>query len=773
MLSIYQNLFKRRQRREYLDDKYRPRKSSLLVWLQRVIFTALLIVIGIFLMLLSNYVYAEASTDKFQQVSMSNIRAGSLLIKSPTNTYQKIPLLHTDVQMNISGMISRSHIKQQFKNTSDNWIEAIYVFPLPETAAVDHMRMRIGERIIEADIKEKRLAKKIYEKAKSEGKKTALVEQERPNMFTNSVANIGPGETIVIEIEYQQTLHYDQGEFSLRFPMAITPRYIPGTPSPVISAPNIFSPAISAPTISSMAISENISFTGSGWAHNTLQVHDASRITPPLYVGANKINPVSLNINLDAGFPLQFLVSRYHPIIKRKNHDIINVTLASGVTPSDRDFELVWSPQKNQVPGSAISSSDFPNTTFPRAAAFNEVVNDEHYQMIMLTPPANGAYNGQPLAREVTYIIDTSGSMYGISLAQAKQSLLMALERLRLHDKFNIIQFNSMTDQVFRHAKFASFENVLTAKQYVKNLQADGGTEMAPALKLALNNSTDDSYIKQIIFLTDGSVGNETALFDIIHKKLGNNRLFTIGIGAAPNSYFMRKAAQFGRGTFTYISDVNEVNEKMTALFSKLESPVMTDISIVINDNIKAEILPKRIPDLYQGEPIILAIKSDEKLNSIKLTGKQALAPWSATLNLNPAKSSKGIATFWARKKIAVLSDSLHEGADSEQVRSDIIDIALTHHLVSKHTSLVAVDKTPSRAQQTRLHRPLNRQALPVNLPHGQSAPASYGQLAQTASSAELNLIFGFSLLMLSLALTVLLRSNETDSANQPNHPVT
>jgi len=751
MLSIYHNLFKRRQRREYLDDRYRPRKSSFLIWLQRIIFTALLVVIGVFLMLLSNYVYATTAADEFPQVSMSNIREGSLLIKTASSTYQQIPLLHTDVEMNISGMISRSHIKQKFKNTSENWIEAIYVFPLPETAAVDHMRMRIGERIIEADIKEKQQAKQIYQKAKRAGKKAALIEQERPNMFTNSVANIGPGETIVVEIEYQQTLHYDQGDFSLRFPMAITPRYIPGT-----SLPAITESASSAET--NTAISENVSFTGSGWASNTLQVPDASRITPPLYSGTNKINPVSLNINLDAGFPLQFLVSRYHAIIKRKNNNTINITLANGVTPSDRDFELVWSPQKNPVPGSAI----------PRAAAFNEMVNDENYQMIMLTPPANGAHNGQPLAREITYIIDTSGSMHGISLEQAKQSLLMALERLRLHDKFNIIQFNSTTDQVFSKAKFASFENILTAKRYVKNLKADGGTQMAPALNLALKKSTDDNYIKQIIFLTDGSVGNETALFDIIHKKLGDNRLFTIGIGAAPNSYFMRKAAQFGRGTFTYISNVNEVNEKMTALFSKLESPVMTDIGITIDEKIKVEILPKRIPDLYQGEPIILAIKSDKKLNSIKLIGKRALAPWSATLNLNHTKSSKGIATFWARKKIAELSDSLHDGADSEQVRTDIIDIALIHHLVSKHTSLVAVDKTPSRAPQTQLHK----QALPVNLPHGQSAPVSYGQLAQTASAAELNLIFGFSLLMLSLALTVLLRSDEVDSTSQADHPV-
>jgi len=740
MLSIYQNLFKRRQRREYLDDRYRPRKSSFLIWLQRIIFTALLIVIGVFLMLLSNYVYAATAADEFPQVSMSNIREGSLLIKTPSSTYQQIPLLHTDVEMNISGMISRSHIKQRFKNTSEDWIEAIYVFPLPETAAVDHMRMQIGERIIEAQIKEKQQAKQIYQNAKRSGKKAALIEQERPNMFTNSVANIGPGETIVIEIEYQQTLHYDQGEFSLRFPMAITPRYIPG---------------------GAMPASENISFSGSGWAHNTLQVPDASRITPPLYTGENKINPVSLNINLDAGFPLQFLVSRYHAIIKQKKNNIINVTLAHGVTPSDRDFELVWSPQENQTPDSTIPSTN------PRAAAFNELVSDENYQMVMLTPPANGALNGQPLAREITYIIDTSGSMYGISIEQAKQALLMALERLRLHDKFNIIQFNSSTDQVFSQAKFASFENILTAKRYVKNLRADGGTQMAPALNLALKKSTDDNYIKQIIFLTDGSVGNETALFDIIHKKLGNNRLFTIGIGAAPNSYFMRKAAQFGRGTFTYISDVNEVNEKMTALFSKLESPVMTDISIALNDNIKAEILPRRIPDLYQGEPVLLAIKSNEKLNSIKISGKRALAPWSANLNLNHSKSSKGIATFWARKKIAELSDSLHEGADKDQVRTDIIDIALTHHLVSKHTSLVAVDKTPSRSKQTQLHK----RALPVNLPHGQSTPVSYGQLAQTASTAELNLIVGFSLLMLSLALTVLLRSNAADSEHHTDQP--
>lgn len=723
MLSINQFFFKRRQRREYLNDRYRPQKSRFLVWLQRFIFSALLMVIGVFLLLLSNYVYAADAAEKFQHVSMNNIREGSLLIKTSSHSYKKIPLLHTDVKMDISGMVSRSRIKQHFKNTSENWIEAIYVFPLPATAAVDRMRMRIGERIIEAEIKEKKQAKKIYEQAKRAGKKAALVEQERPNMFTNSVANIGPGESIVIEIEYQQTLHYEQGEFSLRFPMAITPRYIPSFKQ------------------NDAATSENISFNnGTGWAVNTQQVKDAARITPPLHNGPHKINPVSLNINLDAGFPIQQINSRYHRIIQQHNNKIINIKLADGVTPSDRDFELVWSPQINHT---------------PQAAVFNETINGEHYQMIMLTPPSNGAKNSQPLARDVTYIIDTSGSMHGISMTQAKQSLLMALERLRLHDKFNIIQFDSTTEQLFSQPQFASFENILRAKQYVKNLQADGGTEMAPALTLALKNATSESFIHQVIFLTDGAVGNETALFDIIHKNLGQRRLFTIGIGAAPNSYFMRKAAQFGRGGFTYIGNVNEVNEKISSLFNKLENPLMTNIKLEIDGAIKTDILPVRIADLYQGEPIVLAIKSDKKIPSIKITGSRALSMWSTTLNLNSAKNSKGIATFWARKKIAALSDRVHEGANKEQVRSDIINIALNHHLVSKHTSLVAVDKTPARALQSKL----NSQAVPVNLPHGQSAPINYGRLAQTATSAELNLIIGFSLLMLSLALVVLLRS--------------
>jgi len=733
MLFINTHFLKRRPRREYLNDKYTPRKSNFFIWFKRIIIILLLITLGLLLMLLGNLAYGDTRTSEFQNIEFNKLSQGSMLIKTNTSgIYQQVPLLHTDVDMHISGMIVRSNIKQQFKNISDNWIEAEYVFPLPENAAVDHMQIRIGGRIIEGRIKEKLDAKRAYEKAKRDGRKAALVEQQRPNLFTNTVANIAPGESIIVEIEYQQVLHYEQGNFSLRFPMAITPRYIPD---------NIQQQSTlhTSNHTSENSTEETISFSLTGWGHNTNQIQDATQITPPLQSAPNKINPVSINIKLNAGFPLEKLFSRYHNIIKQQTNDIITISLANGVTPSDRDFELVWTPQINHT---------------PKAAVFSEKINTDYFQMLMLAPPIDGAHNGQPLARDINYIIDTSGSMHGISMHQAKQSLLMALDRLRLHDKFNIIQFNSITDQLFSHSQIASFENILIAKQYINRLKAEGGTEMAPALKLALNNPTDTYYVHQVIFLTDGSVGNESALFDIIHKNLGNSRLFTIGIGSAPNSYFMRKAAQFGRGSFTYISDVNEVNNKMTSLFSKLESPLMTDIKLHFDQNIVTEIWPERLPDLYNGEPVILAIKSDKPLQEVTLTGTRALSPWRAKLNLKTENTSKGIGIFWARKKIAALMDSIQGGANKEQVRANIIDVALTHHLVSKYTSLVAVDKIPSRPVDSRL----DKTRMPVNLPHGQSTYKTFGRLPQTATSAKLNLLFGFSLMMLGLALAVLLR---------------
>ncbi|HZT63665.1 MAG TPA: VIT domain-containing protein, partial [Burkholderiales bacterium] len=258
------------------------------------------------------------------------------------------PLLHTDVEIKVSGLVARAHVTQTFRNSSDEWFEGVYVFPLPENSAVDRLRMRIGERVVEGEIRERAAAKKAYEAARDSGRRAALLEQERPNVFTSSVANIGPREDIVVEIEYQQTLRYDAGAFSLRFPMTVGARYIPGAPLAGRS--------------------------GSGWSPDTVRVADASRITPPvLHPSMGPINPVSIRVELDAGVPLTRIDSPYHRVRLEKDgprKDVVE--LDDGATPANRDFELTWTP--------AVQSA-------PRAAWFAEKRGDRTYGLLMILPP--------------------------------------------------------------------------------------------------------------------------------------------------------------------------------------------------------------------------------------------------------------------------------------------------------------------------------------------------------------------------------------------------
>ncbi|RKZ65296.1 MAG: marine proteobacterial sortase target protein, partial [Gammaproteobacteria bacterium] len=457
------------------------------------------------------------------KVKPGNIKQGSLLFKTSndlTQDYTLCPTLDTDVHIQITGMTARATVKQKFHNNSADWQEGIYVFPLPENAAVDRLRMFIGDRIIEGQIKEKQQARKEYQQAKIEGKRASLVEQERPNIFTTSVANIGPGEDIMIEITYQQPVSYQNKTFNIRFPMVVAPRYIPG--KTVVTG-----------------------FQGTGWSLNTDQVADASRITPHVIntdqdlenePEHTSVNPVSLSIDLDAGFLLSNIDSPYHPIdIGIPDKTKYSIQLQNKRVPANRDFVLDWKAEAGKA---------------PMAALFTEEKDSDIYSLIMLLPPASET--SPVLHREVIYVIDTSGSMSGPSIVQAKQALNLALDRLKPGDRFNIIQFNSYTEKLFQFPQPLTHHALRQAHQYIDNLEAQGGTEMAPALSAALlkrgNNTNQNNYnIRQVIFLTDGSIGNEDKLFNIIQSQIGDSRLFTIGIGSAPNSHFMGRAAKFGR----------------------------------------------------------------------------------------------------------------------------------------------------------------------------------------------------------------------------------
>ena len=662
---------------------------------------------------------AELDNLTADYVKKNDVVSGSVLFKTDKpGLYKRAPVLKTDVHMRVNGMIVRTKVVQRFKNPGQTWLEGVYVFPLPEKAAVDHMRMKIGDRVIEGKIKEKQEAKKIYAKAKREGRKASLVEQERPNIFTNSIANIGPGETVAVEIEYQQTLTFDKDRFRLRFPLVVAPRYIPGK---------------------AVDVTEQIArFGGSGWAKNTDQVQDASRITPPVaHPSEKKLNPVSIQVDLNAGFPMVLVQSTYHRIDKQiKSAEQMILKLHDKVVPADRDFELVWQPDRGHM---------------PRAALFTEQKDNDRYMMLMVMPPDQMQSYQQTLNREVIYVIDTSGSMGGTSIKQARRALRYAIKDLKPGDYFNVIQFNSVTSKLFEYAVPADQVNINQALSYVDSLRATGGTEMASALHAALQDSETSGLVRQVIFLTDGSIGNEDNLFSIIKRKLSNSRLFTVGIGSAPNSHFMSKAAQFGRGTYTYIGKLSEVDEKMSGLFKKIQTPLLTDIKVDWPTGTQVEMWPQRIPDLYIGEPLVVTARTSTLKGNVVISGKRLQQQWKMSIPINANAQSRGVGVLWARDKIAYLMDRLQDGTAKDVIRKGVLDLALEHHLVSKYTSLVAVDVTPSRP----LTESVEKKALQVNLPAGWEHGKVFGSLPQTATDSVWDLLLGSMLIGLGCFLAL------------------
>ena len=641
---------------------------------QRFPFLPLLIVfLSVFLF--SNGSWPAQSPTLGRAMKAQDAEAGTLLVRtSDHGQLRPMPTLATDVNINVTGMIARSTVTQHFGNPTDQWLEGIYVFPLSESAAVDTLLMKIGERVIIGEIEERVKAKKIYEEAKKAGKKASLLEQERPNIFTTSVANIGPGEVVSITIEYQEDLRYSQGEFSLRFPMVVGPRYIPGTQ-----------------TITG--------FSGTGWSEDTNQVPDASRITPPVAdPSKGPINPVSIQVHIDAGFPIH-VNSPSHDIQVTQDSSGTLIALEEQTVPADSDFVLEWRPRVGDA---------------PNAALFSDVFQGDTYALLMLMPPSDPDATVERLPRETIFVIDTSGSMDGTSIRQAKEALRLALRRLAPEDSFNLIQFNSTASRLHTSSQPATQKNIDRAVRYVKNLDAGGGTEMMDALRFALRQTAEINKVRQVIFITDGEVGNESALFSYIKNNLGRSRLFTVGIGSAPNSHFMTKAAEYGSGSFTYIGSTTEVQRKMGELFSKLESPVLSQIVIDWKGQ-KAEHWPKYIPDLYLGEPVVIAAKLPKLGADVGIHGWRGGKPWAVDFKLEGGSTHAGIDRLFARRKIDALNSRLLDGANADAVRAEIVAIGLNHHLVTKHTSLVAVEQVVSRPQD----QSLKSSALPTNLPKG------------------------------------------------------
>ncbi len=644
-----------------------------------------------------------SAPESAPELTPDAVQQGELLLPGAEGKYHPAPMLSMDVDIRVSGIVARATVKQQFTNDSDEWVEALYVFPLPDESAVDHLEMRINDRIIIGKIQKKEEARQTYEAAKKEGKKASLLSQLRPNIFTTAVANIGPRETVIIQIEYQQVVQRQDRVYSLRFPMVVGPRYTPESS---------FVTGVHTPALEALSV-----------------------------VGPDEepVNPVTLHVNLAAGMEISRIDSLYHGIASKKNEEnSLDIRFTEEVK-ADRDFVLEWEQERSQT---------------PTATLFSEQRGDERYMLLMVMPPEQEQQ--EPLAREIVFILDTSGSMGGESIRQAKTALLMAVERMRPQDRFNVIEFNSSARALFRDSKAGSRENVHQAVAFINQLEANGGTEIRKALELALDGKQRHERIRQVVFLTDGSVSNEEELFALINNQLGDSRLFTVGIGSAPNSYFMTRAATLGRGSYTFIGKLEEVQEKMTSLFTMLEQPAVTNLQLAGADGF--EILPAPLPDLYQGEPLTVVMKGQGRPDKLLLSGMQGgLKPWRAAIDTTAFAERPGIAVLWARKKIKILMDSLASGADAQQVEQDVTELALTNHLVSRYTSLVAVEEKISRPGDPDgsddPNASLRKQKVKTNLPAGWEHNTVFAGGANTATSASLLLCIGLCLLSLSALL--------------------
>jgi len=613
----------------------------------------------------------------------------------------KAEILSTRINSTITGHIIRTTVIQTFQNPTKDWMEGVYYFPLPDDASVDQMTLTIGERRIISEIKEKEEARKTYIKAAAEGKVAGLLTQYRPNMFSTRVANIEPGTAIGVEFSFQSLAGQDGGRFTWVMPQAITPRF---TPLPSEGAAQ----TVNLPTGSqgSKAFPPETAYDPEGGKNLTeflIEVRQADRFSS--------------------------VSSPSHEIIdERDEQNNASIRLAKGRFPADRDFILNWE--------LAQSESIEP-------VLFQEVIAEELFTLGYLVPPKADT-DIPALPRDVTFILDVSGSMHGESLDQAKAALSTALDLLTPQDRFDIIIFSNEYQRLFGNSRMANPSIIRQAKSFVGGLKADGGTYMYPALENALLDIPAEGAQRQVLFLTDGAVGNEEEMFRLVNDKLGNARLFTVGVGSAPNGWFMRKAAEFGRGTHLQISDLSMARQELETLFRDMARPTLQNVSITGSG--QADIYPRQSPDLFGQRPLVFSAKTLISDGPLQISG-EIIGGQKLDFDLPETEAPEGtdLAKLWAAKKIEGLSDAKARGMDPEIVREASLQVALKHQILSPYTSFVAVDKTPVRVQQELMRKMVAKS----NMPAGLSWKKVHGP--QTATAMELYLLAGGILISFAL----------------------
>jgi Ca-activated chloride channel family protein len=587
------------------------------------------------------------------------------------------PLKHTDVKAEITGFLSRVTVTQEFENNAADKIEAVYVFPLPPMSAVDDMTMYVGTRTVKGTIKRREEARAIYEAAKNRGQVAGLLDQERPNIFTQSVANIMPHEKVKITISYVERMKYEAGTYEFRFPMVVGPRYMPGNP---------------------------LGRQGGGWAYDTDQVPDASRVSPPVAVpGTRAGHDISVQVSLDAGVPIDTMNSPSHDVsVDRNGVSRAVVKLRDHDNIPNKDFIL-----KYDVAGKTIADAVLTHNG-SKGGFFSLIVQ-----------PPERVRTEEIAPKELVFVLDTSGSMSGFPIEKAKEAMRFGLEALNPKDTFNFITFSGETRILFPRPVPATPENVARAKELLNGAYGSGGTEMMKAVRASLAPSDQQDHVRIVCFMTDGFIGNDDEIIQEIRSH-ANARVFSFGIGSSVNHYLLDKMAEAGRGEVEYVGLKDDGSAAAHRFYERVRNPLLTDIKVDWGGLPVADVYPARVPDLFAAKPITLIGKFTKPAKgTIRISGNLAGRPYSRTIAVDLPSSQPEhdvLATLWARNKIDDLT--MHGGNSAEEITK----LGLEYKLMTQYTSFVAVEEM----SVTDGGKPRTVQ-VPVELPEGVSYEGIFG----------------------------------------------
>ncbi|HEV7889731.1 MAG TPA: VIT domain-containing protein [Pyrinomonadaceae bacterium] len=658
-----------------LSAPTRPRTSSLS---KRLFASSALLI----LFALSAAVYFTPSGSAQSKEATGEPTPGSLqVLDSKGNQRGFCPLRHTDVRADIAGFLARVNVTQEFENPFDEKIEAVYTFPLPQSAAVDSMTLKVGERTVKGKIMRREEAQAVYESARSAGQVASLLDQERPNVFTQSVANIMPGERVTVTISYVETLKYEAGTYEFSFPTVVGPRYVPGTPQP----------------------------QDGGKATGTDRVPDASRVAPPVMPKDTRAgHDISIEVSLDAGLPVEELKSVSHEVeVERRAPARARVRLKNLSSIPNKDFVLRY-----DVAGKKIGD-----------ALITHRGQRGGYFTLILQPPERVTVE-DVTPKELVFVLDTSGSMEGFPIEKAKETMKLALGGLNPQDTFNLITFAGDTYVLFPEPVPATPANLARAQRFLESRAGGGSTEMMKAIKAALDPTDSRNHVRIVCFMTDGYVGNEMEIISEVQKH-PNARVFSFGIGGSVNRFLLDKMAEHGRGEVEYVSLSDDGSAAARRFHERVRNPLLTDITIDWGGLPVADVYPKSIPDLFSAKPVVLTGRfTGAGRGVVRLKGRMGGNAFEREIEVTLPESQEEhdvLATLWARRRVEDLMSEDYAGTQrgrtSEDLREAVTSIGLEYGLMTQFTSFVAVEEmtltdggVPRRVE------------VPVELPEGMAS---------------------------------------------------